>query len=84
MKRGRKMVTKRKSNSMIDPSINELLEHVDSKYTLVSLIAKRARKLQEGYPQVVECDSIKPVTIACNEVAAGEVAYTKQEIVEEN
>lgn len=76
------MVIKKKTNSMIDPSIIELLEHVDSKYTLVSLVAKRARKLQEGYPQVVECDSIKPVTIACNEVVAGEVTYIKHEVKE--
>lgn len=34
--------------SMADPSINKLLEVVDSRYTLVVLAAKRARQLLSG------------------------------------
>ena len=30
---------------MLYPSINELLERVDSRYTLVVVVAKRARKI---------------------------------------
>ncbi|WP_132746080.1 DNA-directed RNA polymerase subunit omega [Scopulibacillus darangshiensis] len=32
---------------MLYPSIDKLLERIDSKYTLVTLSAKRARALQE-------------------------------------
>lgn len=33
---------------MIYPSVDELLEKVDSKYTLVSIASKRARQLKEN------------------------------------
>lgn len=62
---------------MIYPSINELMEKVDSRYTLVVATAKRARKIAEGMPQLVKCDSDKPVTIAVNEIAQNKVAYTR-------
>ena len=38
---------------MIEPKIDELLEHVDSKYTLVILAARRARQIN-GYAQLGE------------------------------
>ena len=36
------------NNSMINPSIVELLNKVDNRYTLVTVTAKRARQLIEG------------------------------------
>ena len=46
---------------MLYPSINELRKKVDSKYTLVSLAAKRARDLIDGKPPLVSIDIDKPV-----------------------
>lgn len=58
---------------MIGPTINTLLQKVDSKYTLVVAVAKRARQLVDGQPSMVEINSIKPVTIAIHEIAEGKL-----------
>ena len=42
---------------MVFPSIDDLLKRVDSKYTLVSMVAKRARELTEGAEALVEADA---------------------------
>ena len=49
--------------SMADPSINKLLEVVDSRYTLVVLAAKRARQLLSGDEPKVVAKSSKDVTL---------------------
>ena len=62
--------------SMADPSINKLLEVVDSRYTLVVLAAKRARQLLEGDPVKSErARSTKNVTNAFEEIAEGKISY---------
>ncbi|MGE4283331.1 MAG: DNA-directed RNA polymerase subunit omega [Clostridia bacterium] len=62
---------------MIYPSINKLMENVDSRYTLVVETAKRARDIAQGAPSLVKCNSDKPVTVAVNEIAEGKVTYRK-------
>lgn len=62
---------------MIEPSINNLLERVDSRYTLVIVAAKRARQLVEGVEKVSESDSDKPVTVAINEINDGKITYAR-------
>lgn len=49
---------------MIYPSIDQLLQQVDSKYTLVIAAAKRGRQLRNGARPAIECDSRKEVTVA--------------------
>ncbi len=39
---------------MIEPKIETLLEHVDSKYTLVILAAKRSRQINSYFNQLGE------------------------------
>lgn len=58
---------------MIDPTINKLLGKIDSKYTLVVAVAKRARQLVDGQASLVETSSTKPVTIAMYEIAEGKL-----------
>lgn len=58
---------------MISPTINTLLQKVDSKYTLVVAVAKRARQLVDGQTSLVDISSIKPVTIAIHEIAEGKL-----------
>ena len=53
---------------LVEPSITDLLEKVDSRYTLVIETAKRARQIVEGDEPMVECESKNPVTIAAFEV----------------
>ena len=58
---------------MLYPAMNKLLKQVPSRYMLVNVVAHRARQIasraeDEGYPL-----DEKPVTLALNQVAAGEV-----------
>jgi len=43
---------------MIEPSINSLLEKVDSRYTLVVATAKRARQLTDGANKLTNVNRI--------------------------
>lgn len=64
---------------MLYPSINELLEKVDSRYTLVVVTAKRARQIiDEGKLKAGSC-SKKPVSIATQEIFEGKISYKKHE-----
>lgn len=60
---------------MLYPSINEIREKVDSKYTLVILAAKRSRDIIEGMPKLTEVEVDKPVSIAANEIAEDLITY---------
>ncbi|HEY8361959.1 MAG TPA: DNA-directed RNA polymerase subunit omega [Tissierellaceae bacterium] len=65
---------------MLNPSFKELSERGDSRYTLVMLIAKRAREIIDGKKPLVETNSTKPVSIALEEVLAGKVTYERPNI----
>ena len=78
---------------MIEPKIDELLAHADSRYTLVILAAKRAREINSYYsqlgegrgefvPPLVETGDLrsKPLAIALQEIADGKVAYERVEV----
>lgn len=62
---------------MIYPTLSSLLETVDSKYTLVVAVAKRARQLVDGQPKLTDVQSNKPVTIAINEIYENKIAYER-------
>jgi len=59
---------------MIEPSLEVLLDKVDSKFSLITMVSKRARQLNNGYPRLVKTNSVKNVTIALEEIAEGKVA----------
>lgn len=67
------------NNSMINPSVVELLEKVNDRYSLVILTSKRARQIINGSDPRISIDSKKPLTIAINEVDTNAVEY---EIIE--
>lgn len=60
---------------MLNPSLRNLLEEGESKYTLVMVISKRARQLIDGAKPRIETNSSKPVTIAMEELLAGKLEY---------
>jgi len=62
---------------VIYPSIDELLEMVDSKYTLVISAAKRSRQLRSGGKKTIKKDFRKDVTTALHEIAAGNIEYER-------
>lgn len=58
---------------MLKPPINELLAMVDSRYSLVIAVSKRARQIVDGERVLIETNSKKPVTIATNEFFQGKI-----------
>jgi DNA-directed RNA polymerase subunit omega len=77
---------------MIEPNIDELLEKVDSKYSLVTLAAKRAREINSYYsqlgegrgefvPPLVETGGLrnKPLSISLEEIAEDKVTFERPE-----
>lgn len=48
-------------------SIDELIEKVDSRYSLVTIVSKRARQIIDGENPLVYTKTIKPVSIAIEE-----------------
>jgi DNA-directed RNA polymerase subunit omega len=63
---------------MINPSVVELLEKVDNRYSLVIVTSKRARQLIEGALPLIKVNSHKPLTVAISEVNSREVVYEQQ------
>ncbi len=81
---------------MIEPKIDVLLEAVDSKFSLVTLSAKRAREINSYYsqlgegrgeyvPPLVESGGLrnKPLSIALEEIAEGKVSFERPEGITE-
>lgn len=56
---------------MLYPPMAELLEHIDSRYLLVNVVARRARQISIESETFHEPLSEKPVTLAIREVADG-------------
>lgn len=72
--------------TLMDPPIEDLLDKVDSKFTLVALSAKRARQINSYYNQLgeglgvvvppqVTSISGKPLTIAFEEIATAKASF---------
>src|SRR6202795_1939674 len=70
--------------SLMEPRIETLMSKVDSKFTLVTLAAKRAREINDYYNQLgeglgkivppqVTSVSRKPLTISMEEIEAGKI-----------
>lgn len=59
---------------MLYPSIDKLLNKIDSKYSLVILSSKRAHELHhQAEPTIAKFESFKNVGRALEEIVAGEV-----------
>ena len=61
---------------MLYPPISELLKHVDSRYLLVNVVARRARQISIEAELRQESLTEKPVTLAIREVAEGKLSAT--------
>ena len=67
---------------MIKPGISELSKCVDSRYTLVTMAAKRARMI--GEERMHDMDAYgdeKPVSVAAEEIVEGKVGYVRSEAI---
>jgi DNA-directed RNA polymerase subunit omega len=74
--------------TMMDPPVENLLDRVDSKFTLVALAAKRGRQINSYFNQLgeglgaivppqVTSVSRKPLSIALEEISAGKITYSR-------
>jgi DNA-directed RNA polymerase subunit omega len=74
--------------TMMDPQIEELIKRVDSKFTLVTLSARRARQINSYFNQLgeglgaivppqVATVSRKPMSISLEEIAADKITYSR-------
>jgi DNA-directed RNA polymerase subunit omega len=75
-------------NTMINPPIEQLLDKVDSKFTLVTLAARRARNINSYFNQLgdglghmippqVSSVARKPLSIAFEEIAQSKIIWTE-------
>lgn len=70
---------------MVKPGITELDRCVDSRYTLVSVVAKRARMIgaERNNPDIPYSATLeKPVTQAVNELSQGIVGYVRSKAIQ--
>ena len=65
------------SNSVFG-DLDGLLAHVDSKFSLVNVVTKRAKQLNNGAPSLTDrVNANKPVSTAFNEVREGRIPYKR-------
>jgi DNA-directed RNA polymerase subunit omega len=78
----------RRHETMIHPPIEGLLDRVDSKFTLVTLAAKRARSINSYFNQLgeglgaiippqVTSVARKPLSIAFEEISADKITFER-------
>ena len=67
---------------LLYPSINELAEKADSKYTLAILTAKRARDIIDDKPVLTEEVCERPVSQAAKEIHQDLLTYRRPEGLE--
>ena len=76
--------------TLMEPRMEGLLDKVDSKFTLVTLAAKRAREINDYYNQLgeglgkivppqVTSVSRKPLSIALEEISVNKIVYERIE-----
>ena len=63
---------------MCYPSIDDLVKKVDTKYTLVTLAALRARELTEGRPPLIDDTDKKAVSVALEEIYKDKITCDKE------
>lgn len=84
----------RSHDTMMNPPIEELLDRVDSKFSLVTLAARRARQINSYFSQLgdglghmvppqVSSVARKPLSIGFEEIAADKIVRTEPAIVDE-
>lgn len=63
---------------MINVKLDELLEKVDCRYTLICEASKRARQLVEGSEPLTEDVLPNPVSQAVKEIEEDKIAYIRR------
>lgn len=61
---------------MIVPALNKLMEKVDCRYTLVAVIAQRARQIVDD-EEVSNTPMLKPIASAVEDLMNDRISYTR-------
>ncbi len=64
--------------SIVEPTIVELSQKVDCRYTLVVETAKRARQLVAGAQPMLDRKDMKPLKVAVEEIQRGLITYDRK------
>jgi len=66
------------TDEIVFGDLDRLMDKVDSKFTLVNVVTKRAKQLNNDAPALTDkVNPNKPVSTAFHEVAEGKIAYTR-------
>ena len=63
--------------AMTNPTILQLLQKADCRYTLVVEVSKRARQLVCGAQPLIDTKETKPVSISIDDVNRGLISYER-------
>lgn len=63
-------------------TIEDCLRRVPNRFMLVNLVAQRVRQIREGSEYLVSSPKNEDIVISLREVAAGRVAFVKNEDVD--
>ncbi len=63
---------------IVKPTVIELLEKAENRYSLVIATAKRARQISNGSKPMTEKDDVSPVTLAADEIEEDKVKIYDQ------
>ena len=69
--------------AIVHPTIVELCEKVDCRYTLVVEASKRARQLLAGAQPLIDAKEMKPLQIAVEEIDRGLLTYSRDPDLED-
>ncbi len=70
--------------SIVDPCVLDLLNHADSRYTLVVEASKRGREIVNGSQPMIESENMKPLKVAVEEINRGLLTYEAPAEEEQN
>ena len=70
--------------AIVNPTIVELSEKVDSRYTLVVEASKRARQLVDGAQPLIDPKDQKPLKVAIEEIDRGLITYERDPEIQED
>lgn len=63
--------------SIVDPNVLDLLQHSDSRYTLVVEASKRGRQIVGGSQPLIDNEGMKPLKTAVEEINRGMITYDR-------
>ena len=64
---------------IVKPTVAELIEKAENRYSLVIATAKRARQISNGSKPMTNKDDVSPVTLAADEIEEDKVKIYNQE-----